>query len=110
MDVVAAAGELEAQLGRDRPRSTIRGITRNSDSHQSGCGMRDAGCVISRQRSKIFPAVDAGSSDASTVHTLPASRIPPLGSRSWFLNHVSCRFAYRRVETRIASRSALSEI
>src|SRR5439155_27294178 len=69
MDVVAAAGELEAQLGRDCPRSTIRGITRNSDSHES-CVVRGASCVvIDAHRSKTVLASISRLSAASIVQT-----------------------------------------
>src|SRR6266516_2920950 len=36
MDIVAAAGELEAQLGRDSTGAAVRRITRNSDAHPIG--------------------------------------------------------------------------
>src|SRR5437899_8086007 len=104
--LVTAPPQLEPQLGRHGTGAAVGGITRDADSHEAGDGRGETGDVVARQRCTIRAASTSAGSVASRVHTCGVSRLPSPGPRSWFLNHVSCRFAYRRVARSIASRNS----
>ena len=83
--LVAPARELEAELGRDRPRAAVGRVAGDADSHEitrdGRRGTGDEGRVRATQRSWIRAASSSACSVASRVHT-PPSPVPRPASRS----------------------------